>query len=364
MTPLVQSPYSRKSWKRLSILFLSLLPALAIFHLVMWFAFTRTLFRAETGSSKRIGYLVGLEDCYGKLRAQEPTSDYPVQTLNQNDPKTWTRVVYFNDSFAGQKACGMKWHEAVGTLRVNWTNKDGLSQIETWVKSGWFPAHGVKVIVVERVEVEWLNTFADKGDSTLDVPMDAALQNEIPSVYKKAVPWTFANNGNFKVIIDNFAYLFSPTAWNMTDTCLVHLSQKFFNCSYGQTLVFYRGDTTRGIANKALPRFEQAIANLKELSDLCHQEGMQFYLVVPPNKSTIYYPWITKPFFPRSQTLDLLEQRAKPYGYVDLQKPFHDVLQGGMQDLYYPDDLHWNFPAEQINADELTKAGAGPTTLQ
>jgi hypothetical protein len=231
------------------------------------------------------------------------------------------------------------------------------------VKSGWFRDHGVKAIVVERVECEWLDTFADIGDSSLDTPI-AQVQQEggLPPTYAKATPWTFANNGNFKVIIDNFAYLFSPTAFDMTDTCVVHLNTKFFNCSYGKLLLFYRGDTTRGVANtpKNQPRFDQAMTNLKALSDLCHAQGLQFYLVVPPNKSTLYYDWVIHPFYPRSQTLDMLRARATPYGYVDLGLPLHQKLEHGFQDLYYPDDLHWNYPAAETAATELTKAGAGP----
>jgi len=365
MNPLVLPRQPQKKWRRLSLLFLSLLPILAVFHLVMWFCFTRTLFRPETGSSKRIGYLVSLEDCQGKLEAREPHAGFTIIDLADKSVTSGTRMVYFGDSFGGHiaKACSIAWHEPVGGMRVDWSQKNGFSQMMTWLHDDWFRTHGVKEIMVERVECEWLDTFADPGDSTLDVPLQQTRSaGGLPPMYQKAMPWTFANNGNFKVIIDNFAYLFSPTAFDMTDTCLVRLKEKFFDCSYGDLLVFYRGDTTRGVANtkKNLPRFEQALANLKQLSDLCHQQGLKFYLVVPPNKSSLYYDWMIHPFFPKSQTLEMLQARATPYGYVDLEKPFHEKLESGFQDLYYPDDLHWNYPAAVIAAEELTKAGAGP----
>jgi len=366
MNPLALPRQPQKKWRRYSLLFLSLLPALAIFHLVMWFCFTRTLFRPETGSSKRIGYLVSLEDCQGKLEAREPLTGFTIVDLTNKGLIAAPRMVYFGDSFGGHiaKACSIAWHEPVGEMRVNWSDKNGLSQIMMWLRSGWFRDHGVKAIMVERVECEWLDTFADPGDSSLDVPLDQVMSaGGLPPAYLKATPWTFANNGNFKVIIDNFAYLFSPTAWDMTDTCVVHLNKKLFDCSYGNLLVFYRGDITRGVANtkQNLPRFEQALANLKQLSDLCHEQGIAFYLTVPPNKSTLYYDWVIHPFYPKSQTLEMLRARATPYGYVDLEKPFHEKLESGFLDLYYPDDLHWNYPAAEAAAEELTKAGAGPS---
>jgi hypothetical protein len=365
MNPPASIRSSQKKWRRLSLLFLGLLPALAIFHIVMWFCFTRTLFRPETGSSKRIGYLVSLEDCQGKLEAAEPPTGFKIVNLADPDEGGPTRVAYFGDSFGGHmaKACSIQWHEPVGGFRIDWSQKNGLSQIMDWLHDDWFRTHGVKAIIIERVECEWLDTFADPGDSSLDVPLETVLHERgLPPTYAKATPWTFANNGNFKVLIDNFAYLFSPTAFNMTDTCVVHLNTKFFNCSYGKLLLFYRGDLTRGVANtdKNRPRFEQAIANLKAVSDLCHQQGLQFYLLVPPNKSSLYYDWVVHPFYPRSRTLEMLRERATPFGYVDLGVPFHQKLENGFQDLYYPDDLHWNYPAAVTAAEELTRAGAGP----
>jgi len=341
-----------------------MLPALALFHLVMWFCFTRTLFRPETGSSKRMGYLVGLEDCQGKLQAREPQTGFNLVNVFDERQTPRPRVVYFGDSFEGHaaKACSILWHEPVSGVGVNWSQKNGLSQIMTWLRDDWFRTHGVKAIIVERVECEWLDAFADEGDSSLDIPLRQEIVGDIPPLYERARPWTFANNGNFKVLIDNFAYLFSPTAFNMTDTCVVHLNEKFFDCSYGKLLLFYRGDITRGVCNaKNLPRFEQALANLKKLSDLCHQQGLKFYLLVPPNKSSLYYDWVIHPFYPKSKTLEMLQARAAPYGYVDLGKPLHQKLESGYQDLYYPDDLHWNYPAAVIAAEELTKAGAGPS---
>jgi len=363
MIKLLSSHVARKRWRRLNLLFLSLLPFLAIFHLVMWFGFTRTLFRPETGSSKRIGYLVGLEDCQGKLEAQEPQTGFTLLDRHTMAQAAQVPVVIFGDSFAPHlgKACSLQWHESVGMPPVYWSRKNGLSQIKAWLKEDWFRTHGVKTVIVERVECEWLNTFSDEGDSSLNIPLQQELAGDLPAMYEKAPVWTFANNGNFKVVFCNFAYLFSPTAWNQTDTCMVRLSRPFFNCSYRKLLLFYKGDTTRGVYNqKNLPRVEQALQQVQEVADICRQQGLKFYLIVPPNKSYLYYDWVIHPFYPYSGMLETLQARATPNGYVDLKKPFHQKLEEGFQDLYYPDDLHWNYPAAEIAARELTKAGAGP----
>src|ERR1700692_4452167 len=93
------SEISKKRWRRMSLLFLSLLPILALFHLVMWFGFTRTLFRPETGDLQRIGYLVGLEDCKRKLMVQEPQSGYTLLGPDKLAQATEVPVMVFGDSF-------------------------------------------------------------------------------------------------------------------------------------------------------------------------------------------------------------------------------------------------------------------------
>ena len=346
----------------MGLLFLSLLPILALFHLVMWFGFTRTLFRPETGDLKRIGYLVGLEDCKRRLVAQEPQSRYTLLATDKLARATEVPVILFGDSFAPSlaKAYSLKTKAPVGLGEVNWEQGNGLSQIKSWLAEDWFRTHGVHTIIVERVEYAWLDTFADEGDASLNISWNRELAGEAPALYQKAPAWTFANNGNFKVLFCNLAYFFSPTAFKMTDTCIVPLKQKFFNCSYGNRLLFYRGDFRGALKSPDDPRLEPALRHLQELADLCHRQGLKFHLIVPPVKSYLYYDWVDRPFYPDSNLLGTLQGRAAGSGYVDLKQRFHRQLEAGYRDLYYPDDAHWNFPAAEMAAEELTRAETAP----
>jgi hypothetical protein len=354
------SQIHKRRWRWISLLFLSLLPILAIFHLVMWFGFTHTLFRLQTGDLKRMGYLVGLEDCKMKLQALEPESGYTLLATGKGFEAQTAPAFLFGDSFGPSvaKAYSIGTKAPVGLAGVNWEQGNGVAQIKAWVAGGWFRKNGVRTIIVERVEYGWLDTFADEGDSRLNISWERELAGETPSSYQKASGWTFANNGNFKVVFCNLAYLVSPTALKMTETCLVRLKKKFFNCSYGDRLLFYRGDLRGALNARNQPRLEVALKHAQELADLCHQQGLNFYLIVPPVKSYLYYDWVDHPFYPDSKLLEELQGRAT--GYVDLKRRFHRELEAGWQDLYLPDDSHWTFPAAEMAAEELAKAEAGP----
>ncbi len=241
-----------KKWRGMSLVFLALLPIFAAFHLVMWLGYTRTLFNQETGDLKRIGYLAGLEDCKEKLVAQEPKTGF---TLLRGDSLAQAKdvpVMLFGDSFAASlaKAYSLRTQQPVGLASVDWEDGSGLAQVEEWVQDDWFQKHHVREIVVERVEYAWLDTFADPGDATFGPTWPEELAGQVQVPYKKATPWTFANNGNFKVVLCNLAYLFSPTAFKMTDTCVVRLKEKMFNCSYGNELLLSRRQARRAHARK------------------------------------------------------------------------------------------------------------------
>ena len=341
----------------MSLFFLALLPLLAVFHLVMWFAFTSTLFRPETGDMKRIGYLVGFEDRKAALQALEPKTGYTL--LNVEDlANVQVPMVIFGDSFAHSlgKAYSLKTGQPVGLVGVNWQRKNGLSQIRQWLADGWFRTHGVKTVVVERVEYAWLETFSDEGDASLNVPWSEEMAGAVPEHDDRAPRWTFANNGNFKVLLCNAAYLFSPTAFKMTDTCMVTLQKKFFDCSYGNKLLFYRGDLKGALTTQNQAELEKALVEIRDLKTLCQQQGLELRLIVPPVKSYLYYEWVNHPFYPNSHLLETLQARATNSGYVDVRQILHQQLVDGVQDLYYPDDAHWNFPAAQLAAEELVKA--------
>lgn len=339
---------------------MSVLPLMTLFHLVMWYGFTRTLFRPETGDLKRIGYLVGVEDRKALLQAEEPHSGYSVIGAEKLATTPQVSTIIFGDSFAASlaKARSLQTGQPVGLAPVNWEKANGLAQIKSWLADDWFRAHGVKTIIVERVEYAWLNTFADEGDPSLNISWQTELSGDTPAPYEKASRWTFANNGNFKVVLDNLAYCFSPTAFKMTDTSIAHLQRKFFSGTPGDRLLFYRGDVHGALTSDNQPRLEQALRHLQELAELCHRQGLAFHLIVPPVKSYLYYDWVERPFYPDSKMLETLQTRATSSGYVDLKQLFHRQLEAGFQDLYYPDDAHWNFPAAQLAAEELAKAEA------
>jgi len=354
------SEIHKRRWRWISLFFLSLLPVLALFHLVMWFGFTRTLFRPQTGDLKRMGYLVGFEDCKMKLKALEPNSGYKLLKTGKDFQAQEAPTILFGDSFGPSVAMAysIKTKAPVGLGAVNWEQGNGVSQIKAWLAQDWFRKNGVHTIIVERVEYGWLDTFADEGDSSLNISWEQELAGEAPSSYRRASAWTFANNGNFKVVFCNLAYLVSPTALKMTETCLVRLKKKFFDCSYGDRLLFYRGDLRGALNAKNQPRLDAALKHAQELADVCREQGLKFYLIVPPVKSYLYYDWVDHPFYPDSKLLEALPGRAT--GYVDLKQRFHRELEAGYQDLYLPDDSHWTYPAAEMAAEELTKAEAAP----
>ncbi len=70
------------------------------------------------------------------------------------------------------------------------------------------------------------------------------------------------------------------------------------------------------------------------------------------------------PFIPTARLLEMLQERATPYGYVDLEAAVSTMqLEAGSRTSITPTTLHWNFPAAQMAAEELTKAARAFTLM-
>jgi hypothetical protein len=207
--------FRQKSYKKSALCLLVLLPLHGVFHAVMWNFYTKKLFLAEVGDLKRMGYLVGYEDCKKRLNDEQGLSGM-VLSVSEVKPDQKASTVFVGDSFCWSLAMGCSKAKEGAEMFICptvWDKYDVIDQIENWIQHDWFKKHRVQTIVIERAEYEFLNTFSPKKPwNGKAVSMDEILTGSSFSVYQKATPWSLTNNGNYKVVWNNFLYIFSPTA--------------------------------------------------------------------------------------------------------------------------------------------------------
>ncbi len=154
-------------------------------------------------------------------------------------------MVCFGDSFGAQvwpRLAAPVTKNRSAMRRVNWEQGNGLSQIMSWLR-GRLVSHARRA-----------KRSSSSGSSTR-----GSTPSPTRATQRSTFPWNVANwpakppahlpksraldlrqQRQLQGPLRNFAYLFSPTAFKMTDTCVVPLKQKFFDCSYGNAPLLSR----------------------------------------------------------------------------------------------------------------------------
>jgi hypothetical protein len=129
---------------------------------------------------------------------------------------------------------------------------------------------------------------------------------------------------------------------------------------YGGTLFLQGPSANSPVSGAAV---ESAASRLREYDLWCRQRGMRFIFFPIPNKENIDYdllPGKTKPAFLRDLLARLSAQGVES---VDTQSAFEKAHGAQGQELYLPDDSHWNATAVRLTAgllaDEIELARGG-----
>jgi hypothetical protein len=347
-----------QGYRTMVIAFAVALAATGLFNAVMWYGFTCSLFGPEVGDMKRMGYLAGYEDCRSKLKQAEAPGG-TVLSLVEAEKAEQIQAVFIGDSFCNSLARAYSIRNGnapVLPLPMWWDQKNGLSQINRYLDKKWLHQHKVEEVIVERAEYEWLNTFANPGSTEGTTTIEELLSHPVKPAYQRREPLDLFNNGNFKVVTYNLGYLFSPTAFNQSDVVKVQMTRRLFNCSYGNKLLFFKGDLRGALTPGRRHDYDASLKNLHALAERCRDMGLRFYMVIPPSKGFLYRPWVERPFYNDSPLLEELSKSATADGYVDLKEIFRGEIGGGILDLYFPDDAHWTFPSALKAAEAIIKA--------
>ncbi len=338
---------SDPGWRRASIIFSTSLLAMGIFHLSMWFAFTRHLLRPEVGDLKRMGYLVGLEDHKPKFN-EASTGAEAVFDARSFEPDQNYPIMMWGDSFMGPIASTIGSQTGARILIFNATGSGQslTAQIRRLADEGVFRKHQTRIVMIELVEFNILEALSSDRTAWPDVTFAEYLRQQTmgdPRNNVEEKPVTFANNGNFKILTYNFCYLFSPNAFGMSATYRVPMTRKLFSCSYGDELLFYNLDLLNGL-NPSNRLLEPLVQNCLALAERLRKEGVALYLLPCPDKADLYYPYIRNPFYAENRLLDILSERfdRTAVKFIPTKKFLRTVLTNGQVDLYYADDIHWS----------------------
>ena len=125
----------------------------------------------------------------------------------------------------------------------------------------------------------------------------------------------------------------------------------FTNPGWQDTLLTFAED------DRYLREPPDAAAVNSELNDFARElaaHGVTLVVLIPPDKSDVYWPWLADAgSWPENPFYDDIAPLAKDYIFIDAKTPLRAAVANGVQDLYWCDDTHWSWRAQQIVNDAL-----------
>ena len=135
------------------------------------------------------------------------------------------------------------------------------------------------------------------------------------------------------------------------------LSRDCFTATGQQRMLLYYHLETAFAEDR--PAAAEIHANMQEAAAMLQGYGSRLIFLPVVGKLDLYHPYLEHASdFAENPTF--AELMAEPQGYVqlDTKKILREALAAGAQDLYWNDDTHWSWRAQQMVGDALVREGS------
>ena len=98
--------------------------------------------------------------------------------------------------------------------------------------------------------------------------------------------------------------------------------------------------------------------NFNRVAALMHEKGIEIVFFVAPNKLNLYYPFLDEEYKSQcheNEFFDKMCDAKKEYIFMDTRALLRNAVMRGEKDIYWYDDSHWSWKAQQIFCDALAK---------
>lgn len=252
------------------------------------------------------------------------------------------KVLVFGDSFANRKpfryqqTMGEKSSDTVINVRYNleFSPEDAALTFLQYSPQEKMP----KAIVVESVERYCIHRLC--GMRTDDpIPFDLMVQG------KKR----YGDRKRKNIAEEASKYYRRRLGIGESQIITTTLNQNLFSSKgYENVLISYYEDTNTVTDEK----IKLAINKLYTLHRLADSRNVKLIYFIPPNKSTVYYPFLTK-----KRDFVILVDNNSPFDSIPYVYSPIDILrtmvESGIKDVYYIDDTHWTPVTSHIAGKNL-----------
>lgn len=284
-------------------------------------------------------------------------------------------ILIFGDSFSLHRDGGVSWintlRERTG-LEARFVRIDTFETVLAYLRSDAFRRRTPRAILVQSVE----RGLADRARALHDpaAPCSAPPPPD-PVAAGVGAPLDlprrrFEQRRTFEGIDELFSWGALAARLRLTGggpVLMATLTRRdLFSHRDANRLLMIEGDVALHLPSELGAPAERAAAELRcGLRRLAAaQTAAPLWLMIAPDKRTVYAPWIADPL--PAKALDLFAEARAALGpaLIDLQRPLRSAAGAGVRDLYWPNDTHWGAAGHRLAGETAAAAvigeGGGP----
>ena len=351
--------------KRFAVGFLTFCSVFLAFHGLVWGLWTSDLLAARkpyyAGDLARIGYLKKSLD----LRSTEIT--LPKRHIDGSEwDGTKVDLITIGDSFSNGGGQGENpfYQDYIASLHdlkvlnVQWISEEHnyVETIMAWLQTGLLDLAQPKAVLIQTIERQVIKRFARPMNWDQSISLESLRDNVANREWGTEFPVTedirFINTANYRAVLYNLLYSFSPNALGYSKVFKHSLSTPLFSVDDESTLLVFKKDIER-IDKVNEESVAMMNANFNKLATTLSKKGIKLYILIAPDKYDLYQKYIVDNPHPRNRLFEYLEPLSKNYKYIDAKGILVPLLEKGEKDVYFADDTHWSSKASEAIAHHV-----------
>ena len=354
--------------KRFVQIWTGLMLGFFLFNFILWQGWTsKVFFESEDGHGdlKRVG-------SFDAAPAQTKPVEYAAHHVEFRDYAVSGDTEPFDiltigDSFSNgggsnyyQDYLADHYHLRVLNVPCNaYGDGNALSILYALEKTGWLDQIQPRVVVIESVGHYLADRFNGQLPQRPELSREEFLKKEIPEhtaadgIREDKIFTPIMIRANLEFLKNRlYAWQHPPALSPEADAAT--LTQDCFTAPGQERLLIYYHmerdyETNKPLAGEIHQNMESAAAMLR-------QKGIRMVFMPAVGKLDLYYPYLqNKAGLPENPVFSELAAQPHTYLFLDTKKILRQALAEGVQDLYWNDDTHWSWQAQQRTGDELLR---------
>ncbi|MDI1302402.1 MAG: hypothetical protein PSX71_10885 [bacterium] len=305
---------------------------------------------APSGDLVRIGKLASID--LKPRHLQQPLYRH------ENSAGITADVRVLGDSFSGENLWQSELRRLTGLKTQTWHYKD-IGCIDDWISAAIkdHAAHASRIIIVESIEREFMARFSAPqkgctGKTGQPLKITGGIETFSPdkaSVFPIDIRYVAAASRNHFTAASAHGKTGSDAAISVDLT-----TDRLFSNVRNRRLSYFEGDDAKW-SEWSPARQQAALAYLAQIQALARQKHKQLLVLIIPDKSTTYAPWVQAGQLPARPQPDLFLSLAGILGESSNYLPA--FRQGALQqvDFYRPDDTHLSLDGYRFLAREISQ---------